>query len=83
MSIVERAKDYAIKRSIDVKSSNEGVSLADIERAVNTEFKETRFSRKPTRWKIGSSCSITSRKTSSPSNRFRAVPAKSCNRGVA
>ncbi len=40
MSIVERAKDYAIKRSIDVKSSNEGVSKDDIERAVNTEFKE-------------------------------------------
>ncbi len=40
MSIVERAKDYAIKRSIDVKSSNEGISKDDITRAVNTEFKE-------------------------------------------
>jgi proteasome-associated ATPase len=40
MSMVERAKDYAIKRSIDVKSSSEGVSKEDIERAVNTEFKE-------------------------------------------
>jgi len=39
-SIVERAKDYAIKRSIDVKSSKEGVSLEDIERAVRTEYKE-------------------------------------------
>ncbi|HEX8832581.1 MAG TPA: AAA family ATPase, partial [Abditibacteriaceae bacterium] len=40
MSIVERSKDYAIKRSIDVKSSNEGVSRDDILRAVQTEFKE-------------------------------------------
>jgi proteasome-associated ATPase len=40
MSMVERAKDYAIKRSIDVKSSNEGVSKDDIDRAINTEFKE-------------------------------------------
>jgi proteasome-associated ATPase len=40
MSVVERAKDYAIKRSIDVKSSNEGVSREDILRAVETEFKE-------------------------------------------
>jgi proteasome-associated ATPase len=40
MSIVERAKDYAIKRSIDVKSSNEGVSKDDIVKAINTEFKE-------------------------------------------
>lgn len=39
-SIVERAKDYAIKRSIDVKSSSEGVSLDDLKRAVDTEFKE-------------------------------------------
>ena len=39
-SVVERAKDFAIKRSIDVKSSNEGVSKDDIERAINMEFKE-------------------------------------------
>ena len=39
-SVVERAKDFAIKRSIDVKSSNEGVSKDDVERAVNMEFKE-------------------------------------------
>lgn len=39
-SIVERAKDFSIKRSIDVKSSNEGVSKDDIIRAINTEFKE-------------------------------------------
>jgi len=40
MSVVERAKDFAIKRSIDVKSSNEGVSTDDISRAIATEFKE-------------------------------------------
>jgi proteasome-associated ATPase len=39
-SVVERAKDYAIKRSIDVKSTKEGVSVDDMERAVRTEFKE-------------------------------------------
>lgn len=39
-SVVERAKDYAIKRSIDVKSSKEGVSLEDLETAVRTEYKE-------------------------------------------
>ena len=39
-SIVERAKDYAIKRSIDVKSTKEGVSWEDLERAVRTEYKE-------------------------------------------
>jgi len=39
-SIVERAKDFAIKRSIDVKSTKEGVSWDDLERAVRTEYKE-------------------------------------------
>ncbi len=39
-SVVERAKDYAIKRSIDVKSSKEGVSWEDMERAIRTEYKE-------------------------------------------
>ena len=39
-SIVERAKDFAIKRSIDVKSTKEGVSWEDLERAVRTEYKE-------------------------------------------
>jgi len=39
-SVVERAKDFAIKRSIDVKSTKEGVSMDDMERAVRTEFKE-------------------------------------------
>lgn len=40
MSLIERSKDYAIKRSIDVKSSNEGISRDDLTRAINTEFKE-------------------------------------------
>jgi proteasome-associated ATPase len=40
MSIVERAKDYAIKRSIDVKSSNEGVGKEDVESAITSEFRE-------------------------------------------
>ena len=39
-SVVERAKDFAIKRSIDVKSTKEGVSWDDMERAVRTEYKE-------------------------------------------
>ena len=39
-SVVERAKDFAIKRSIDVKSTKEGVSMDDMERAVRMEFKE-------------------------------------------
>ena len=39
-SVVERAKDFAIKRSIDVKSTKEGVSWEDMERAVRMEFKE-------------------------------------------
>jgi proteasome-associated ATPase len=39
-SVVERAKDFAIKRSIDVKSTKEGVSWEDLERAAKTEFKE-------------------------------------------
>jgi proteasome-associated ATPase len=40
MSLVERTKDFAIKRSIDVKSSNEGISREDLSRAIETEFKE-------------------------------------------
>ena len=39
-SVVERAKDYAIRRSIDVKSTKEGISWEDMERAIRTEFKE-------------------------------------------
>lgn len=40
MSLIERAKDFAIKRSIDFKSGNEGLSRDDIARSVETEFKE-------------------------------------------
>ncbi|MGI4788477.1 MAG: AAA family ATPase [Janthinobacterium lividum] len=39
-SVVERAKDFAIKRSIDVKSTKEGVSWEDMERAIRMEYKE-------------------------------------------
>ncbi len=40
VSVVERAKNYAIKRSIDYKSSDEGISKEDLSRAIATEFKE-------------------------------------------
>jgi proteasome-associated ATPase len=40
VSVVERAKNYAIKRSIDYKSSHEGVGKDDLSRAIATEFKE-------------------------------------------
>jgi len=40
MSIIERAKDLAIKRSIAKSSESEGVSLPDLEQAVKLEFKE-------------------------------------------
>jgi proteasome-associated ATPase len=53
MSIVERSKDYAIKRSIDVKSSNEGVSRDDITRAVAPSSRKTRFSPRPIPSKTG------------------------------
>lgn len=39
-SIVERAKDFVIKRSIDVKSSLEGMSFDDLKQAIDAEFKE-------------------------------------------
>ena len=39
-SIVERAKDFVIKRSIDVKSGQEGLGIEDLKRAVDAEFKE-------------------------------------------
>jgi proteasome-associated ATPase len=39
-SLVERAKDFAIKRSVDVKSSNEGLSRDDVSRSIDAEFKE-------------------------------------------
>ena len=39
-SIVERAKDFVIKRSIDVKSSGEGLGEGDLKEAIDAEFKE-------------------------------------------
>lgn len=39
-SVVERSKDFAIKRSIAKSSSEEGITLDDLERAVRVEFKE-------------------------------------------
>jgi proteasome-associated ATPase len=39
-STVERAKDFAIKRSIECNSADEGLSVADLERAVRVEYKE-------------------------------------------
>jgi proteasome-associated ATPase len=40
MSVVERAKDFAIKRSIEKQSQNEGVSADDLARAIRMEYKE-------------------------------------------
>lgn len=40
MSVVERAKDYAIHRAIQRGSAGEGVCLEDIERAIRVEYKE-------------------------------------------
>jgi proteasome-associated ATPase len=39
-SVVERAKDFAIKRSIEKRSDREGITGDDLERAVRVEFKE-------------------------------------------
>lgn len=39
-SVVERAKDFAIKRSISAQSNNEGLSLDDLQKAVRVEYKE-------------------------------------------
>jgi len=39
-SVVDRAKDYAIKRSVDNHSAQEGLSHEDMERALQTEYKE-------------------------------------------
>lgn len=40
MSVVERAKDYAIKRAIETGDEDTGLSREDMEQAVTTEFKE-------------------------------------------
>lgn len=39
-SVVERAKDFAIKRAIATGSMEEGVSLDDLQRAIRVEYKE-------------------------------------------
>jgi proteasome-associated ATPase len=39
-SVVERAKDFAIKRSIERRSDTEGVTLEDMQRAIRVEYKE-------------------------------------------
>lgn len=39
-SVVERAKDFAIKRSIGLESADEGVSAADLRRAIEVEYRE-------------------------------------------
>jgi proteasome-associated ATPase len=39
-SVVERAKDFAIKRSIEKRSDREGITYDDLQRAVRVEFKE-------------------------------------------
>jgi proteasome-associated ATPase len=40
MSMVERAKDFVIKRSIETKSDKEGIGKDDISKAINSEFRE-------------------------------------------
>ncbi len=40
MSMVERAKDFVIKRSIEMKSDKEGIGKDDISKAINSEFRE-------------------------------------------
>lgn len=39
-SVVERAKDFAIKRSIEKRSDSEGITLEDLQRAIRIEYKE-------------------------------------------
>ena len=39
-SVVERAKDFAIKRSIEKRSDIEGLNAEDLKQAVRVEFKE-------------------------------------------
>lgn len=39
-SVVDRAKDFAIRRSIDKSSDVEGISQEDLRRAIKLEFKE-------------------------------------------
>ena len=39
-SVVERAKDFAIKRSIEKRSDIEGINIEDLKQGVRVEFKE-------------------------------------------
>ena len=39
-SVCERAKDFAIKRSIELRSNTEGVSVEDLQKALRVEYKE-------------------------------------------
>jgi len=39
-SVVERAKDFAIKRSIEKQSETEGITLDDVQKAIRVEYKE-------------------------------------------
>ena len=39
-SVVERAKDFAIKRSIEKRSDIEGITIDDLQRGLRVEFKE-------------------------------------------
>ncbi|NLI01242.1 MAG: AAA family ATPase [Chthonomonadales bacterium] len=39
-SVVERAKDFAIRRSIERRSATEGVTLEDLRQAIRLEYKE-------------------------------------------
>lgn len=39
-SVVERSKDFAIKRSIEKRSELEGVSVEDLQKALRVEYKE-------------------------------------------
>ena len=39
-SVIERAKDFAIKRSVEMESDKEGITLEDLKRAIRVEYKE-------------------------------------------
>ena len=39
-SVVERAKEFAIRRAIELKNPEEGIGLPDLERAIRLEYKE-------------------------------------------
>lgn len=39
-SVVERSKDFAIKRSIEKRSDLEGITLDDLQKAIRVEYKE-------------------------------------------